>query len=59
MNAGDSVIWLYEEKRGWGGTRRIGATVIRTTAKRVIIDVEYKDGHHEQKSVKPEKVIPA
>lgn len=53
---GARVWWLKEEKRGWGGTRRIAATIVRATPKRVVIDVEYKDGHHEEKSIKPERV---
>lgn len=58
MEQGEKVWWLYEEKRGWGGTRRVEATFIRSTAKRVILDVEYKDGHTERKTVKPERVQP-
>lgn len=58
MKLGDKVWWLKEEKRGWGGTRRIGANVIKVTAKRVIIAVKMQNGRIEQRAVKPEKLIP-
>lgn len=58
MKQGDKVWWLYEEKRGWGGVRRVEATYVRSTAKRCIIDVQYKDGRIERKMVKPERMEP-
>jgi hypothetical protein len=58
LQYGDKIWWLKDEKRGWGGTRRIGGKFLYETGKRVTIEVEMADGTVQRKSVKEEKIIP-
>ena len=52
------VIWIYEQRGGWGFTFRVRGTVKKVTAKRVQIEVEKrKTGEKVLRWVKPEKLL--
>jgi hypothetical protein len=53
---GESVTWLHEQRGGYGFIIPVPATVVKATAKRVVIDAALRSGGTKRVTVKPEKL---
>lgn len=55
---GDKVLWLFTSSRGWNEQKWVRSTVVKTTPKRVVIDIELNQGGTVRRTVKPELLKP-
>lgn len=56
FHPGDKVSWFYTQRGGWNFQWHVPATVVKVTAKRIIIDAELAKGGVKRVTVKPENV---